>query len=103
MQRVKSRNNGAFGSNRISLNSGFGSSDTEGNLTKKDVDQVSRASSLYSEASSPGLVDENDLEAISSNGLDVVEEDSVAAPVATKKPRRLSKLFGLSRRTGRDP
>lgn len=103
MQRIRSRNNGAFRSNRLSIGSSFGESDAERVLTSKDHDQASRASSLYSEASSPGLEDGHDLETVPSSGLDVVHEDSVAAPIATKKSRRLSNMFGLSRKTGRDP
>ena len=103
IQRIRSRNQSTFKGNQLSPVVGPGDSDEGRNSDRQDNDQISRASSLYSEVSSPGLEDGPE----SSNdtpygGLGVVEEDSVAAPTAIKKSKRLSRMFRLSRRIAQD-
>ena len=102
MQRVQGRNNTAVKANSSPSFGDFPIDDAERSRTDKDNCSASRTSSLYSEATSPGLEPDHDLEALPNSGLDVVEEDSVTAPATVMKSRRLSKFFGLSRRVGRD-
>ncbi|KAL6717568.1 hypothetical protein ACLMJK_005483 [Lecanora helva] len=77
MQRVRSRNSTAVKANQMSP---FSDSDMDSRLTNKSDDQASRASSLYSEVTSPELDDVHRLETVHSTGLDIVKEDAVMAP-----------------------
>ena len=102
MQRIRSRNNTAIKANQLSPVSGDGESEVERmrTTTGKDNDQVSSVSSLYSETTTAGI--EENLDTIAKGGLGIVEERTLAGPIVTKKSSRLSKIFGLSRRTGRE-
>ena len=102
MQRLQTRNNTAVKANSSNSIGEFLNGDVVRTRTDQDNDSASRASSLYSGATSPGLDEAHEFEGVLSCGLDVVEEDVAAAPTIAKKSRRLSRLFSLTRRTGRD-
>ncbi len=103
LQRIRNRNVSRSNSNQLSPIGDYDGSDTEDNPTKKDSRRASGVSSLHSSATSSKVEENSLLETITGSGLDVEEETSALALGATKRPRRLSRLFGLPRRTSRTP
>ena len=103
LQRIRNRNVSLSNSNQLSPIGDHDGSDTEDNSTRKDSRRASGVSSLYSSAASSKVDEGPLLESVPSSGLDVAEETSALTLGATKRPRRLSRLFGLPRRTSRTP
>jgi len=103
LQRIKSRNISGAHTNQLSPIGGYDGSDTEKTPTRKTSRRASGGSSLYSSATSFGAEEGSPLETVPSSGLEVAEETSALTLGAIKKPRRLSRLFGLSPRLGRAP
>ena len=93
IRRVRSRNDLGFKANQTS-------GEVERTWMGRESDRISCASSLSSEGTSLDLDEGHALATVPSSGLDIVEENSVVAPIVTKKPRkRLSRMFGLSSRS----
>ena len=103
MQRIKSRNNTAIKANQLSPVQGDDESEVGRIRTTvgKQNDRVSRTPPLYSETTNPGIEENSDT--TTNRHLATVEESALAGSIVPKKSRRLSKMFGFSRRTGREP
>lgn len=99
LQRIKSRNISGIHANQLSPVGGYEGSDAEKTPNRMDSRSTSGVSSLYSSTASSTVEERSPLSTVPSSGLDVAQETSALTLGETKRPRRLSRLFGLPRRT----
>lgn len=98
-QRSKSRRNTASDTHQLSPVGDYDGSETEITPTRKDSGDASGRSSLYSSATSPRIEEDLPWEIALSSDPDASRLISESTLGATQKPRRLTRMFGLSRRT----
>lgn len=101
LQRIKSRNIPGAVSSQLSPVGDYDDDDEDTYQTsmRKGSRRTSSGSSLYSSAASSRLEDGSPLETVPSSGLDVAEDTAVLSLGTIKKPRKLSRLFGSSRKS----
>lgn len=98
LQRIRNRNVSGTKANQLSPIGDYDGSDSENTSTRKDSRRASGVSSLHSSTASSKIDEGFPLETVLSSGLSIAEETSALTLGVTKKPRRLSRLFGLSPR-----
>ncbi len=98
LQRIKRRNISGTHANQLSPVGDYEGSDAEKTPNRMDSRSTSGVSSLYSSAASSTVEEGSPLSTVPSSGLDVAQETSALTLGVTKRPRRLSRLFGLPRK-----
>lgn len=101
LQRIKSRNISGPNSSQLSPVGHDDGDDDDMYQTsmRKGSSRTSSGSSLYSSAASSRMEDGSPLETVPSSGLDITEETAALSLSVIKKPRKLSRLFGSSRKS----